>query len=158
MLSLLQQLADKAKRFLRRATYYISKTATATVLVGGALCGITKSRGGIDGTKIAIAASVFVFGLPVGLIIFGPVQGFTLLWLGCVIGVLFLTNLNNVWEIVYSLKHGGLDYNMARNATAAVDGITPSREEVKELHQKIEKLGKKLSFNAINTESYGLLQ
>jgi hypothetical protein len=53
-----------------------------------------------------------------------------------------------------SLRYGGLDYIMAREAITAVDNITPTEEDVKDLTKQLGKVQSNLNRNALDNVSY----
>ena len=91
---------------------------------------------------------IFVVGLPLGLIIFGPAFN-TFVWLSIVISVLFMMNLHNTWEVILSLKYGGLDYVMATQAVASAEAVTPNDEDIKKLYQRVKGLNLSVQKNTL---------
>jgi hypothetical protein len=134
-------------------TYHISRITTGAVAIGGALCGINTVGGEIQTSRLATAGFAFVIGLPLGLLLFGPMFNLTT-WLGIVIGILFVMNIHNAWEVLISLKYGGLDYIIAKEAVASVDNITPSEKDIKNLVRKLEQVQSNLNRNALNVIPY----
>lgn len=122
------------KNKLKRLTFKVSKAVTAVVMVLGALVSINSPE------RIAIAGLTFIFGLPLGLMIFGPHVFSIPIWLAIVVVILFAMNLHNAWEVAESLKAGGLNYIMVGQAVSAVKTVTPSGEDIDHLNLKVEDL------------------
>jgi hypothetical protein len=137
----------------KKVTYAISKGVTATVITLGALAGIANVRGEFTIYRPGIAIMIFFVGLPLGLILLGSSFS-TIAWLGIVVTILFLMNLHNVWEVVISLKYGGLDWVMATQAVAAARSVTPDREDMEELNQLVKNLNVAIRENALRPPIY----
>jgi hypothetical protein len=121
---------------LKKLTFHISRATTAIVLVGGALINIA------DLDRLAVTGFIFLLGLPIGLFIFG--LNFSIfIWTAMVLGVMFMMNLHNAWEVAASLMAGGLDYQMANQAASAINCVVPSREDVFNLQEKIDNINLK---------------
>ena len=146
-------IARHIRRSISWLTYHISRITTGAVAIGGALCGMNTLGGDIQTGRIATAGMAFVVGLPLGLMIFGPTFNLTA-WLAIVFGTLFVMNLHSAWEVMASLKYGGLDFIMAKEAITSVDNITPTEEDVKELARQLGKVQANLDRNALNVVPY----
>jgi len=127
---LIAKLSHWIKQKLQLITFKISKTTTAVVLVLGALVDIK------DSERLTIAGLILLFGLPIGFIIFGAAFNM-LMWLSIVVVILFAVNLHNAWEVASTLRHGGLDYQMASQAIAAVQTVLPTKDNIEYLNEKI---------------------
>lgn len=146
-------LARRLRRGLSWVTYHLSRVTTGAVAIGGALCGLNTVGGEIQVGRLATAGMAFVVGLPLGMILFGPMFNmFT--WLTIVIGILFLMNIHSAWEVMTSLKYGGLDYIMAKEAINSVENITPTEEDVKLLAKRLGEVQSNLDRNALNVVPY----
>lgn len=146
-------IARRIGRSISWATYHISRIVTGSVAIGGALCGMNTIGGDIQTGRIATAGFAFVIGLPLGLLLFGPTFNLTI-WLAIVIGTLFVMNLHSAWEVLMSLKYGGLDYIMTKEAITSVDNITPTEKDIKELAHKLGQVQANLNRNALNVVPY----
>lgn len=148
MMRFIRWLGQSIARAVKTATRFISTATTATVAVGGALCGITNTRGSINLYRPGIALMAFTIGLPFGVIIFGG-QFSIFIWLTIVIITLFLMNLHNAWEVILSLRYGGLDYIMATQAVAAAESVTPTQEDIIHLRERIKDLNVEVRRNCL---------
>jgi hypothetical protein len=133
---------------LEAVTFFISRTATATVFIFGALVGAHTLNGGVNVDRLLATGMAFIIGLPLGIIIFG--QQFNLLyWLAICTITLFSMNLHNVWETARSLKNGGLDYYMTRSALDSVNSVTPDEEKYRKLQKDYTMLYKRVEKNSL---------
>lgn len=123
-------------------------------MIGGALCGINNISGEIQAGRLATAGFAFVVGLPLGFILFGPAMSITA-WMTVVIGILFLMNLHSTWEVIMSLKYGGLDHMMARETINSVENITPTKEDWTRITERLARVQSNLSLNAMMDAPYG---
>lgn len=146
-------LAHRLRRGLSWITYHISRVTTGAIAIGGALCGLNTIGGEIQVSRLATSGMAFVIGLPLGMILFGP-QFNIFVWLTIVIGILFLMNIHSAWEVMMSLKYGGLDYIMAKEAVNSVDNITPTEEDIKNLAKQLGQVQANLNRNALNVVPY----
>jgi hypothetical protein len=137
-------LRDKLVNGLKRSTFFISKAVTTVVMTGGALCGITRLDGELNAVRLGVAGMIFVIGLPIGLLIFG--QAFNIfIWMGIVIGVLFLMNLHSAWDVIIALRAGGLDYVMAAQAVEAASTVVPTDQELTDLRKKLTEVNERFN-------------
>lgn len=146
-------LGKRLRRGLSWITYHISRVTTGAVAIGGALCGLNTIGGELQTGRLAAAGMAFVIGLPLGMILFGPMFNM-LTWLTIVVGILFLMNIHSAWEVMMSLKYGGLDYMMAKEAINSVDNITPTEEDVRNMARQLGQVQANLDRNALNVVPY----
>ena len=69
-------------------------------------------------------------------------------------------NLHNAWEVILSLRYGGLDYIMATQAVASAESITPDQEDIHNLRERIKRLNIEVQHNAVRLpifEDHGIL-
>ena len=144
---LISRIAARTKRSLSWLTYNISKIVTGALAVGGALCGLTTINNELQTGRVVIAGFAFIVGLPLGLMIFGPVKFSMILWFGIVVGLLFLSNIHSAWEVILSLKNGSLDYIMAEQAVIAVENVTPTEDNWYGLSERIKRAELNLQYN-----------
>jgi hypothetical protein len=151
-------ISSNLKIKLDKFLYFISKTVTGAILVGGALAGLTTINGELQTGRVVLAGFAFIIGLPLGLVLFGASFNITI-WLGIVSGILFICNLHNAWEVLFSLKYGGLDYVMTEQSVAAIESITPVKEDWKTLSKRISTIQENISHNILNfTQSNRILR
>ena len=137
------------KRRLKALTFQISKATTAVALVLGALVDVRRPD------RLGVAAMVFVFGLPAGLMIFGSAFNI-FIWMALVVGVLFAMNLHNAWEVASVLKAGGLDIEMTKQAISATETVTPTPTQIAILNERVVELNKNyLALNEKKTDYEG---
>lgn len=143
-----QRLKAFILRKLEDLTYSISRLTTGAVWTLGSLAGIHNSSGQLNIDRLMSAGMAFIIGLPLGLIVFG--SNFNLfVWLAICIVTLFLMNLHNAWETVRSLRHGGLDYHMARSVIDSVETVTPDDEAYKRLQFQYNKVKQRVMKNSL---------
>lgn len=132
-MSILKKVGSWVMKGIHKLTFMVSKATTAIVLTFGALAGINHPE------RLYIALMAFTIGLPVGFILFG--QAFNMLtWLLIVTGLLFMMNLNNMWEVIIALGAGGLDFQMVKDAVTSVSSVTPSPKDITRLNHRIEEM------------------
>jgi hypothetical protein len=137
----MRRLLNWFGRGTRRLTFWVSKATTAVVAILAALTGLTTMDGLFQVPRLVVAFFIFIFGLPIGLAIFGG--SFNIfLWLATVVVVLFAMNLHNTWEVITTLRAGGLDFMMASQAVSAVNSMVPTPEGMRDLQIKINRVNK----------------
>jgi len=152
MKKLFSKLSDKLVAFSKKVTFFISKTVTGLVLIVGSLVGFNTTSGELNGSRLVLAGMIFVFGAPIGLMIFGAHFNF-IIWFSLVVTILFAMNLHNTWEVIRSLTHGGLDYVMVEQAVTSISSVTPDEDAIKRLNVKIKRVNKK--YTAMSGEHKG---
>lgn len=146
----LKTVASEAGRILVTGlsgiTYAVSRFTTGAVLMLGSFVGLYSPQG-LQPHRLYIAGMTFMIGLPFGLIIFGNAFNI-MIWLGICTGILFAMNLHNSWEVYKSLRAGALDIHMAQNALDSVQAVTPTEEDIRNLHDRFQYLQERIDINA----------
>lgn len=142
-------IAARISKGLHWLTFHVSRITTGALAIGGALCGINTVGGELQTGRLAIAGFAFIIGLPLGLMLLGPAFS-TVVWMGIVTGILFLMNLHCAWEVLLSLKYGGLDFIMAQQSAASIENITPSEQDWKALETQVKRVRARVKANALN--------